>query len=148
MVARPKLAEISEMALKYMKEEDRLDEGSQAPGGEIDPAPLLGTWYATDKQAGGVAKVILTQAARRFMVHAFGADEDGSRDWGEVEGVAYGHDVTATEAMSFTATYDFGFMATVMAAYAKQGILVLDTFNTFRDDSGRAPYFTREFFHQ
>ena len=37
---------------------------------------------------------------------------------------------------------------TILAAYAKQGILVLDTFNTFTDASGRSNYFSREFFHR
>jgi hypothetical protein len=44
--------------------------------------------------------------------------------------------------------YDFGFLVTILAAYAKQGILVLDTFNTFTDSSGRSNYFSREFFHR
>ena len=136
------------MTLKFMKAEDRLEDPAQATGGEIDPRPLLGTWYATDKDAGGVARLTLGNEVGRFTVHAFGACSPEPCDWGEVEGVAYGHDVLATEAMSFTATYDFGFMETELAAYGKQGILVLDTFNTFKDGSGRAPYFTREFFHR
>ena len=50
--------------------------------------------------------------------------------------------------MAFSAVYDFGFMETLLAAYMKGGILVLDTFNAFKDSSGRASYFTREFFHR
>ena len=134
--------------LRYMKAEDRLAAGAEARGGEIDPTPILGAWYATDREAGGIARLVLSQEDGRFIVRAFGAMTPEPLDWGEVEGVCYGSNVQATEAMSFTASYDFGFMDTYLAAYGKQGILVLDTFNTFKDDSGRAPYFTREFFHR
>ena len=50
--------------------------------------------------------------------------------------------------MAFSAEYRFPFLTVVLAAYGKQGILVLDTFNSFTDHSGRADYFTREFFHR
>ncbi len=49
--------------------------------------------------------------------------------------------------MAFTALFDFGFMESLLAVYLKGGILVLDSFNTFRDDSGRSNYFSPEFFH-
>jgi hypothetical protein len=49
--------------------------------------------------------------------------------------------------MAFTARYDFGFMETTLAVYMKGGILVLDSFNSFKDSSGRCDYFTREFYH-
>lgn len=119
-----------------------------APGGALVPALLVGHWFATDKEATGVVRLELSQREGALYVRAFGADAPVPRDWGEVEATSYGSAVTATEAMAFTATYDFGFLVTILAAYAKQGILVLDTFNTFTDSSGRSNYFSREFFHR
>lgn len=134
--------------LEYMKAEDRLRSGTPTPGGEVDPTPILGHWYATDKEAGGIAELILSLDGGRFTVRAFGANAPDLVDWGPCAAQAYGGSVSAREAMAFSATYDFEFMNTLIAAYGKQGILVVDTFNVFKDGSERAPYFTREFFHR
>jgi hypothetical protein len=114
----------------------------------LEPGLLLGTWYATDKEAAGVVRLELSQADNAVMVSAFGDTDAQPYDWGEVRATVYGSSATATTAMAFSALYDFGFMTALLAAYAKQGILVLDTFNTFKDSGGRADYFSREFFHR
>jgi hypothetical protein len=135
-------------AVDYVRAEDQLPEQAVPPGGRLDPALLAGTWFATDKEATGVVRLELTQRDDRLFVRAFGADHLQPNDWGEVEATAYGAKVTSVDAMAFSAMYDFGFLVTILAAYAKQGILVLDTFNTFTDSSGRSNYFSREFFHR
>jgi len=135
-------------ALEYVRAEDRLPEETAPPGGALDPALLVGTWFATDKQAAGVVRLELRQQDGCLLVRAFGADPVQPNDWGEIEATAYGSSVAAENAMAFSAMYDFGFLVTILAAYAKQGILVLDTFNTFTDASGRSNYFSREFFHR
>jgi hypothetical protein len=134
--------------LGYVRTEDQLGEGATAPGGVRELTSLLGTWYATDKAATGIVKLVLSSHDGQLLVRAYGAEVPEPYDWGEVPATAYGADVTATEAMAFSAEYDFGFLTSFLAAYGKQGILVLDTFNTFKDASGRANYFSREFFHR
>ena len=135
--------------LEYVRVEDQLPDQVAAPGGTLDPdAQLTGTWYATDHQATGVVRLELRQQDDGLKVRAFGAGSVEPYDWGEITATAYGASVAATEAMAFSAVYDFGFLVTILAAYAKQGILVLDTFNTFTDASGRSNYFSREFFHR
>lgn len=118
-----------------------------AGGGSVDPSPLVGTWLNTDKRTGGINKLILRPVDGALLVHAFGACEPEPCDWGEVQAYAFSSGVSSSEAMAFTALFDFGFMETSIAVYLKGGIMVLDSFNTFRDDSGRANYFSREFFH-
>lgn len=135
-------------ALSYVRAEDQLPDQAVPRGGPLDPALLVGTWYATDHDATGVVRLELREQDGALLVRAFGADPAESRDWGEVVATAYGASVTAGDAMAFSAMYDFGFLVTILAAYAKQGILVLDTFNTFTDSSGRSNYFSREFFHR
>lgn len=135
-------------ALDYVRAEDQLPEQARPPGGALDSSALVGTWFATDKQALGVVRLELRQRDGTLLVRAFGADPGEPYDWGEIEATAYGSSVTAVDAMAFSAVYDFGFLVTILAAYAKQGILVLDTFNTFTDSSGRSNYFSREFFHR
>jgi hypothetical protein len=115
---------------------------------DLDVAPLLGVWHATDRDNPGVVRLELTRRDTGLVVRCFGADEPEPRDWEEATATGFGSSVGATEAMAFTASYDFGFLDVALAAYAKQGILVLDTFTVFKDGSGRADYFTREFFHR
>ena len=129
-----------------MRIEDRL--GSEEVGGApVDPTSLAGTWFNTDKKTRGIAKLVLTQDTGALKAHAFGACDPELCDWGEVPGFAFSSAVSSPEGMAFTALFDFGFMETLLAVYLKGGILVLDSFNTFRDDSGRSNYFSREFFH-
>jgi hypothetical protein len=134
--------------MRYVRAEDRLPNGDDPPGGRVDPAPMLGTWFATDKQSAGVVKLELSEREGAFVVRAFGAGTPDPLDWGEVPAVAYAKSVASAEGMAVSATFDFGFLESLLAAYAKGGILVLDTFNTFKDGSGRSAYFSREFFHR
>ncbi len=137
-------------SMKHAKLEDQpAPDARDEPGaGVVDPAPLAGTWYSTDKAARGIVKVVLTVRNGELIVHAYGACEPSPCDWGEVKGEAFSSGVSAHEAMAFTAFYDFGFMETSLAVYHKGGILVLDSFNLFKDGSGRSSYFTREFYHR
>jgi hypothetical protein len=134
--------------MQYVRAEDRPPDGDALPGGRVDPAPMLGTWFATDKQTAGVARLELAERDGAFLVRAFGASTPGPVDWGEVPAVAYAKNVVSGEGMAVSAAYDFGFLESLLAAYTKGGILVLDTFNTFKDGSGRSAYFSREFFHR
>lgn len=133
--------------MKFTRIEDQLTAEKSAGGGSVDPSPLVGTWLNTDKRTGGINKLILRQVDGALLVRAFGACEPEPCDWGEVGGYAFSSGISSSEAMAFTASFDFGFMETSIAVYLKGGILVLDSFNAFHDDSGRANYFSREFFH-
>ena len=134
--------------LGYVRVEDQLPDQVAPAAGPLDSEHVVGMWYATDKQATGVIRLELRQDEGALKVRAFGAGAVEPYDWGEITATAYGSGVTATETMAFSAVYDFGFLVTILAAYVKQGILVLDTFNTFIDSSGRSNYFSREFFHR
>lgn len=132
--------------LPCMRIEDR--PSGEAPPGEVDPSPMFGTWHNTDKKTAGVVRMVLAESNGRFTVRAWGAGEAELFDWGEAAATAHAAGVGSREGMAFSAVYDFGFVEVILAAYTKSGILVLDTFNTFKDGSGRANYFTREFFHR
>lgn len=135
--------------LRDTTEEDRLEAKVYGPAPyEVDSSPLVGTWLNTDKATRGIIKLILSNKEGIFIVHGFGACSPSPCDWGEVEGAVYSSGVSSQEGMAFTAFYDFGFMEIILAVYLKSGILVLDSFNTFKDGSGRANYFSREFFYQ
>jgi len=135
-------------AATLMRAEEKLPEGAAAPGLISDLSALLGAWFNTDKQTGGVVRMVLAGTPGDFTVQAFGAAAPEPLDWGKVPAVAYAAGVASPAGMAFSAVYDFGFLDTFLAAYTKSGILVLDTFNVFKDGSGRSNYFSREFFHR
>jgi hypothetical protein len=114
----------------------------------IDTAPLVGTWHSTNKTTRGIVKLILAAHDGIFTVQAFGALEPSPIDWGQVRGQAFADGVEQTESVGFRAFYDFGFLQTLVAAYLNKRILVVDTYNTFKDESGRCDYFLRDHFYQ
>ena len=117
-------------------------------GGTIDPSPLLGTWHSTNKATRGIIQLILSDQEGILTLQSFGASESSPIDWGPVEGQAFAAGVGLAESVGFKATYDFGFLQTVVAAYLNKRILVVDTYNTFKDGSGRFNYFLRDHFYQ
>ena len=133
--------------LQFTRTED-LPKGVHKTITTVDPTPLVGTWLNTDKATPGIVKLILAVRDGSFVVRAFGANGTTPYDWGEVDGAVYSSGVDSDEGMAFTASYRFGFLETILAVYLKSGILVLDSFNAFDDDSGRSDYFSREFFYQ
>ena len=132
--------------MDFTRVEDQLESG-EVGGAPVDPTPLVGTWFNTDKNTRGITKLVLTRDDDDLKVRAFGACDPELCDWGVVPGLAFSSGVSSPEGMAFTALFDFGFMETLLAVYLKGGILVLDSFNTFKDDTDRANYFSREFFH-
>jgi hypothetical protein len=133
--------------IAYRRAEERLTE--PVDGAPLDLAPVVGTWLNADKGASGsILRMHLAQRGQELAIRVFGATGGEPYDWGEVIAGAYANSVTGNEAWAFIARYDFGFMETSLFAYTKTGILVQTTYSVFRDGSGRANYWTREFFHR
>ena len=117
--------------------------------GELDPGPLLGSWKNTQPEPRGMAEIVLARHDGGLAVRVFGAGPAGGRiDWGEIPGAVFAHDAGSRHAMAFSAAYDFGFLYVELQANVKQGVLVVASFNQFRDDSRRSSYFTRELFYR
>jgi hypothetical protein len=135
--------------MHYTKAEDILDaEGMPDREQPVDLSPLLGTWVNTNPLARGIAKVILSDPAGAFTVHAFGAGDAELYDWQEVKGAVYTDGVGKREATSFTALYEAGFMDVQLQTYLAKGVLVIASFTQFKDGSGRANTFVKEFFYR
>jgi hypothetical protein len=114
----------------------------------IDPSPLLGSWVSFTGATGGIVKVEVASRGGELRVRAFGSFPTGPHDWGEVAGAAFAGGVDTAAAVGFTALYRFGFLDTLLAAYLNLRLLVVDSYNVFRDGSGRSSYFARDhFFH-
>jgi hypothetical protein len=61
---------------------------------------------------------------------------------------AYAAGAGGAAAIGLTAHYDFGFLETTLTGFIKSGIFILCTYNHWKDGSGRADYFTREFLYR
>ena len=134
--------------LRLTRAEDQPEAGTPTlEAVQLDVSSLLGTWWNTDKATRGISRLVLLQDGASLIVQAFGACHPEPCDWGKTKAVPFSASVTSRDAMAFTANFDFGFMETTLAVYMKGGILVLDSFNKFKDSSGRCDYFSREFFH-
>ena len=79
---------------------------------------------------------------------ALGAMWPHRRRRGRVPVVPHAIDVASRRPAGFLARYDFGFSELSLAANEAQGLLIIASFSTFRDGSGRSSYFTREFFYR
>jgi hypothetical protein len=135
---------MADSEIRYSRANDRCDAESAA----VKPTPdaLAGTWFNTDLETGEISKVILSVRDGSVAVHAFGANGTAPIDWGEVAATPYVDRIGSALVTGFLAHYDFGFMKTQLATNVKYGVLVVQSYNRFSDESGRRAYFTREFF--
>ena len=121
---------------------DHLDHRS----GTVDLSSLLGPWRNTYRGSKGIHRVVLSRDGDRYMLHGWGMGCDD--DWGEVPVVPHATNVASQEPAGFLARYDFGFSELSLAANEAKGLLIIASYSTFRDGSGRSSYFTREFFYR
>jgi hypothetical protein len=113
-----------------------------------DLTPALGTWFNCNLGTGEILFLSLTEADGRLILRAYGAGVPSPLDWGETTALPHVSALNSREVSGFTADYHFGFMETRIAANLKYGVLVIQSYNTFQDGSGRPAYFSREFFHE
>ena len=104
----------------------------------LDLSVIVGDWRNTN-QAGGITRIVVEDNGDgRVKVEA--------NDWGSVAAPVFAFEFDGDYAGAFNAVFDLGFEEVRMQANVKQGVLVVATFNAFKDDSGRSNYFHREFF--
>src|SRR5258708_2273369 len=109
-------------------------------------AQFCGDWVSTKQSRRGIAKIKIRTKENGLSVNAFGAAEPGLSDWGIATAEVFTDGASSPRIRSFRAFYDFGFMETHLQAKTEKGVLVIASFNRFKDQSGRSSYFSREFF--
>ncbi|HVS14344.1 MAG TPA: hypothetical protein VMV46_10485 [Thermoanaerobaculia bacterium] len=112
----------------------------------LDLGALVGSWHACDQQTRGLVRVDLAKKGSDLTVHVFGACQPTPCDWGAVEGIAYAENVSADQAIAFTAPYRFSFKDVIVTGLLDQGTLIVETYNRFKDGSGRSNYYSRGYF--
>jgi hypothetical protein len=122
-------------------------DGKQLAGAKADIASLFGTWVNSTPGTDHIAKVTVFERDGALVIRPYGAAAADPIDWGETEATPYVASGT-TEVAGFHARYELGSVHTELAANEKSGILVIQSYTSFHDDSGRLSHYAREFFHQ
>jgi hypothetical protein len=126
----------------FMMAADLSNSGKRA--GSVDLEELTGLWKNTHRATRVIRELNLIRSGEAFQVHAFGVGSP--REWGKVAAVPYAGGVDDHDPVGFFAVYDFDFMQVFLAANMNKGLLIIASYNTFRDGSARSNYFSREFF--
>lgn len=128
--------------MNYMKAHAR-----QVNGGQPDLSPLLGTWANTNSETESIVSVSIGESNGGLTIRVYGADGPEPVDWGEAEATVFVSGSSRVVA-GFHTRYDFGPVETTLAGNYKLGILVIQSYTTFKDGSERMNHFDREFFHK
>lgn len=118
----------------------------QAHAVNLPPTGMEGVWFNCDLGTGEISKIVFAIREGAITMRAFGSSNPGPIDWGETPTKPYVDRIGSSVITGLTADYDFGFMKTRIAGNIKYGVLVIQSYNEFCDESGRPAYFTREFF--
>ena len=128
--------------MQFAQIRDRV-EGDSSP---IDLSPLEGAWVNSNPDSRGIARLVLSESNGRLRLQVLAIGPDGLIDWGSVDANAFTSGPSSRDCVGFTCRYDFGFAETELQAMILKGLIVLAEIHTFKDDSGRADYFVREYF--
>lgn len=138
-------------AKNYAKLQDRrcATRGGNHENDPVDLDPLSGTWVNTNVQSTGITKAVVNQDGGELSLRVFGASDGEPCDWGEVDVTStFAESINSGRAISFIASYDFGFLKTELQANIAKGLLIITSLNRFKDDSARSDFFAREFFYR
>jgi len=124
---------------------DRVDR-DEAAAGPVDVSGLLGTWVNSNPETNGIAHMVTTEEGGRLMLEVQAIGPEGLISWGTTEAEVFTSSPSSRVAAGFACLYDFGFAETRLQAMILKGLAVLAQFHSFKDSSGRADYFVREYY--
>lgn len=117
--------------------------GSLAGSGifvEAAPADFLGTWTNSDPDTGGIVRLIIFQAGAGYRVEGFGACAPTPCPWGDTAFHLLGYSVSDTNPLWELAVWDFGFADTYVVVHREGDLLVVESYDIFKDNSGRSNF--------
>jgi hypothetical protein len=114
--------------------------------GPIDISALPGTWINSNPDTNGIARIVMSESAGNLTLQTYAVGPERLIDWGTVAVDVFASTPSSRVAAGFTCAYDFGFVETQLQGMIMKGLLVLAQLHRFKDESGRADYFVREYF--
>ena len=118
----------------------------ETPEGQINSSALVGTWINSNLETNSITRIKISDANGKLQLQVFAMGPEGVIDWGVADAQVFASGPASHKGAGFTCRYDFGFAEARMQAMIMKGLLVLAQFHLFKDDSGRADYFLREYF--
>jgi hypothetical protein len=112
----------------------------------IDIGAFPGTWVNSNPDTSGIGRLKMKGSNVGLSLQVFAIGPEGLIDWGAEEVSVFTSSPTSRVGAGFTGVFDFGFADTRLQGMIMKGLLVLAQFHRFKDDSGRASYFLREYF--
>jgi hypothetical protein len=116
------------------------------PAGPMDLSGLPGTWINSNPDTNGIARMVISEADGKVSLQVYALGPEDLIDWGTSDLAVFTSSPTSRVGSGFSCLYDFGFAETRLQAMIMKGLIVLAQFHSFKDDSGRADYFVREYF--
>jgi hypothetical protein len=114
--------------------------------GPIDLSPFPGVWVNSNPATNGIARLVMSETDGKLTLQVFAIGPEDLIDWGTVDVNVFTSSPSSLVGGGFTCAYDFGFAETRLQGMLAKGLLVLAEMNSFKDESGRADYFVREYF--
>ena len=130
--------------LAHTKKDDLVSGFYHDWGTEI--GELLGTWKNVNPKTGQIARIEVISKDDEISLHCFGKMENGEMDWGISTCKLFSSNVASPIIEGFSCMYDFDFMEIDLSGNMKYVVMVIQSYNTFKDGSDRNNYFSREFF--
>lgn len=117
-----------------------------AAAGPMDIRALLGIWINSNPDTNGIARIVMSESLGQLSLQTYAIGPNGLIDWGTAAVNVFASTPSSRVAAGFTCVYDFGFVETRLQGMIMKGLLVLAQLHSFKDESGRADYFVREYF--
>jgi hypothetical protein len=124
---------------------DRVDV-DESDGVRVDVSALLGDWVNSNPETSGIARMSLKDDGGGLVLEVQAVGPEGLISWGAAPVEVFAASPSSRVAAGFACVYDFGFAETRLQAMLLKGLAVLAQFHSFKDGSGRADFFVREYF--
>jgi len=117
---------------------------------QLSGEKLIGRWLNTNHETQGMAECVIARAGDYYSVSVLGVGKDGLIEWPTTTAITLANleEEAGQRTVALMADFDMGFMLAATQIRINRGVLVITLFNTFKDDSGRSNYVTREFFYR
>lgn len=131
------------MQFAQIRDRVEVDDG---PARTLSTDGLVGTWVNSNPETNGIARMTVSESGGKLSLRAYAVGPEGLIDWGETGVTVYAASASSLGGAGFACEYDFGFAETKLQGMIMKGLLVLAQFHKFKDGSGRAGYFVREYY--
>lgn len=130
--------------LAFSKKDDLTSEFYYEWGTNLES--LLGEWTNVNPKTGQISRIIMSSEDDETYIQCFGQLEDGEQDWGQTPCQLFSDNVSSPVIEGFVGSYDLDFIEIMIVGNIKYGVMVVQSYNTFKDGSKRNNYIAREFF--